>query len=125
TRRLGASGLEVSEIGLGCMGLNSVYSGTRDRDEMIVLLRTAVELGVRFFDTAQVYGPGINEELVGEALQPLRDDVVIATKFGFELDPAGGPSPIGLSSRPEAIKATAEDSLRRLRTDRIDLYYQH
>ncbi|KAA5606385.1 aldo/keto reductase [Roseospira marina] len=124
-RKLGASGLEVSEIGFGCMGLNAVYGGAGDREEMIALLREAVDIGVTLFDTAQVYGPKINEELVGEALQPVRERVVIATKFGFELDPSGGPAPIGLNSRPEAIKATAEDSLRRLRTDHIDLYYQH
>ena len=125
SRQLGTSGLEVSEIGFGCMGLNAVYDGAGSRSEMIALLRDAVEMGVRLFDTAQVYGPRVNEDLVGEALQPLRDRVVIATKFGFALDPDGGPRPLGLDSRPKTIKATAEDSLRRLRTDRIDLYYQH
>lgn len=125
TRKLGTAGLEVSSIGFGCMGLNAVYGGNRDRNEMILLLRAAVEMGVTLFDTAQVYGPRINETLVGEALQPLREDVFIATKFGFALDPDGGPAPIGLDSRPETIKATAEDSLRRLRSDHIDIYYQH
>lgn len=125
TRQLGTSGLEVSAIGLGCMGLNAVYDGPGDRGAMISLVRAAVDKGVRFFDTAQVYGPRVNEELVGEALEPVRDRVVVATKFGFELDPEGGPAPVGLNSRPEAIKATAEESLRRLRTDHIDLYYQH
>lgn len=125
-RQLGISGLEVSAIGLGCMGLNTtVYGKAGETRDMIALVRGAIEMGVTFFDTAQVYGPHVNEELVGEALQPLRDDVVIATKFGFALDPAGGPSPVGLDSRPETIKATAEGSLKRLRTDHIDLYYQH
>ena len=123
-RTLG-SGLEVSELGLGCMGLNSTYGATGDKADMIALVREAADLGVTLFDTAQVYGPRINEELVGEALQPIRDKVVIATKFGFELDPDGGQLPVGVSSRPELIKATAEESLRRLRTDHIDLYYQH
>lgn len=125
TRKLTTSEFAVSEIGFGCMGLNAVYGGAGDREDMIALLHEAVDMGVTLFDTAQVYGPRINEELVGEALQPVRERVVIATKFGFELDPAGGPSPVGLNSRPETIKATAEDSLRRLRTDHIDLYYQH
>lgn len=125
TRILGRSGLQVSEIGFGCMGLNTTYSSTGDRSEKIALVRQAAELGVTLFDTAQVYGPRINEELVGEALQPIRDSVVIATKFGFELDPNGGHVPIGVNSRPELVKATADESLQRLRTGHIDLYYQH
>jgi aryl-alcohol dehydrogenase-like predicted oxidoreductase len=125
TRKLGATGLEVSEIGLGCMGLNSTYGEASDRSEMIALVRQAADLGVTLFDTAQVYGPRINEELVGEALAPIRDKVVIANKFGFELDPNGGHAPVGINSRPEHIKATADESLKRLRTDHIDLYYQH
>jgi aryl-alcohol dehydrogenase-like predicted oxidoreductase len=125
SRRLGRSTLAVSEIGFGCMGLNSVYGGSSNREAMIGLVRQAVDLGITLFDTAQVYGPRIDKELVGEALQPVRDQVVIATKFGFDLDPAGGPVPVGLNSRPEHIKATAEESLRRLRTDHIDIYYQH
>jgi len=125
TRKLGKNGPEVSAIGLGCMGMSYSYGPAGDKKEMISLLRTAVERGVTFFDTAEVYGPFINEELVGEALAPLRKQVVIATKFGFRLDPAGGPKWIGLDSRPSHIKEVAEASLRRLRTDVIDLFYQH
>ncbi|MGY4395455.1 aryl-alcohol dehydrogenase-like predicted oxidoreductase [Sphingomonas sp. UYAg733] len=125
TRTLGASGLDVSALGLGCMGLSWAYGAASDRTEAIALIRGAVELGVTLFDTAEVYGPGTNEELVGEALAPLRHDVVIATKFGFDLDPDGGPWPIGLNSRPDHIRAVAEASLRRLQIDRIDLFYQH
>lgn len=127
-RILGTNGLEVSAIGLGCMGMSFSYGPPKDKQEMITLLRTAVERGVTFFDTAEVYGPFTNEELVGEALAPLRDRVVIATKFGFDttVDPramkGGGPV---LNSRPEHIKEVAEASLKRLRTDVIDLFYQH
>jgi aryl-alcohol dehydrogenase-like predicted oxidoreductase len=124
-RKLGNSNLEVSAIGLGCMGMSFSYGPAADRQEMIALLRAAVERGITFFDTAEVYGPFTNEELVGEALSPVRDRVVIATKFGFELDPNGGPQWTGLNSRPEHIKEVAEASLKRLRTDRIDLFYQH
>ena len=120
TRKLGNSGLEVSALGLGCMGMSDSYGPPADRQEMIALLRAAVERGVTFFDTAEVYGPFTNEELVGEALAPLRDQVVIATKFGFRLGPGGG-----VDSRPEHIRDVAEDSLRRLRIDVIDLFYQH
>jgi aryl-alcohol dehydrogenase-like predicted oxidoreductase len=119
-RKLGNSGLEVSAIGLGCMGMSDSYGPPADKQEMISLLRTAVERGVTFFDTAEVYGPFTNEELVGEALAPLRDEVIIATKFGFKLDGAGG-----VDSRPEHIREVAEASLKRLRTDVIDLLYQH
>jgi aryl-alcohol dehydrogenase-like predicted oxidoreductase len=125
TRRLGASGPEVSAIGLGCMGMSSSLGPPPDRGEMISLLRAAVELGVTLFDTAEVYGPFVNEELVGEALAPLRDRVVIATKFGFALDPARGPAWLGVDSRPEHIKEVAEGSLKRLGIDAIDLFYQH
>jgi aryl-alcohol dehydrogenase-like predicted oxidoreductase len=124
-RRLGSSGLEVSEIGLGCMGMSFSYGPPKDTGEMIRLLRAAVDRGVTFFDTAEVYGPLTNERLVGEALEPFRGQVAIATKFGFELDPNGGPKFIGLNSRPEHIKAVADASLKRLRVDRIDLLYQH
>jgi len=121
----GTSGLEVSAIGLGCMGMSPSYGPSPDRPEMIKLIREAVELGVTFFDTAEVYGPYVNEELLGEALEPVRDRVVIATKFGFHVTP-GGPTPwSGLDSRPEHIKEVAEASLKRLRTDHIDLFYQH
>ena len=119
-RKLGNSGLEVSAVGLGCMGMSASYGLPADKQEMISLLRSAVERGVTFFDTAEVYGPFTNEELVGEALAPLRDDVVIATKFGFKLGPNGG-----VDSRPEHIKEVAEASLKRLRIDVIDLFYQH
>jgi aryl-alcohol dehydrogenase-like predicted oxidoreductase len=123
-RKLGKSGLEVSAIGLGCMGMSFGYGPPRDKQEMITLLRAAVERGVTFFDTAEVYGPFINEELVGEALLPVRDQVVIATKFGFKLDPKTERS-VGVDSRPEHIKEVAGASLIRLRTDVIDLFYQH
>jgi aryl-alcohol dehydrogenase-like predicted oxidoreductase len=123
-RALGNSGLKVSALGFGAMGLNFGYGIPGDKQEMISLLRAAVERGVTFFDTAQVYGPFTNEELVGEALSPLRDQVVIATKFGFDLDPETKQNK-GLNSRPENIKATAEASLKRLKIDAIDLYYQH
>jgi aryl-alcohol dehydrogenase-like predicted oxidoreductase len=125
TRRLGNSNLEVSAVGLGCMGMTFSYGAPPDRNEMIALLRAAVERGVTFFDTAEVYGPLNNEELVGEALAPFKDQVVIATKFGFELDPNGGPRWVGLNSRPDHIKQVAEGSLKRLRVDAIDLFYQH
>ncbi|MBS1834924.1 MAG: aldo/keto reductase, partial [Acidobacteria bacterium] len=124
-RKLGAGGLEVSAIGLGCMGMSFGYGPAGDVKEMIALIRRAVELGVTFFDTAEVYGPFANEELVGEALEPFRGRVTIATKFGFALDPAGGPRWIGLNSRPEHIREVAEASLKRLRVDVIDLFYQH
>ena len=124
-RRLGKSGLEVSALGLGCMGMSFGYGPAGDRKEMIALLRTAVERGVTFFDTAEVYGPFKNEELVGEALAPFRGRVVIATKFGFKLDPNGGPQWTGLDSRPEHIKQVAEASLKRLQVEAIDLFYQH
>ena len=123
-RKLGKSGLEVSAIGLGCMGMSFGYGPPKDKQEMIALLRAAVERGVTFFDTAEVYGPFINEELVGEGLAPFREQVVIATKFGFKLDPTTGRS-IGVDSRPEHIKEVAEASLKRLKTDVIDLFYQH
>jgi len=121
-RRLGKSGLEVSAIGLGCMGMNHHRGPAPDRVEMIGLARAAVERGVTFFDTAEVYGPFTNEELVGEALQPFRKGVVIATKFGYDLGPGGSG---GLNSRPQRIRQAAEDSLKRLRVDAIDLFYQH
>jgi aryl-alcohol dehydrogenase-like predicted oxidoreductase len=123
-RKLGKSGLEVSAIGLGCMGMSANYGPPADRLEMIALMRAAVDRGVNFFDTAETYGPFVNEELVGEALAPMRKQVVIATKFGFDYDPATGERK-GLNSRPEHIKQAAEASLRRLKTDAIDLYYQH
>jgi aryl-alcohol dehydrogenase-like predicted oxidoreductase len=124
-RKLGNSNLEVSAIGLGCMGMSFSYGPPADKGEMITLIRAAVELGVTFFDTAEVYGPFINEELVGEALSPVRDQVVIATKFGFNLDPTGKEKWIGLNSKPKHIRAVAEASLKRLRIDAIDLFYQH
>jgi aryl-alcohol dehydrogenase-like predicted oxidoreductase len=124
-RKLGNSGVEVSALGLGCMGMSFSYGLPKDRQEMISLLRSAVERSITLFDTAEVYGPFTNEELVGEALSPMRDKVVIATKFGFELDPRGGPQWVGLNSRPAHIKQVAEASLKRLKTDRIDLFYQH
>jgi len=120
-RKLG--NLEVSALGLGCMGMSSGYGPPADKQEMISLIRTAVERGVTFFDTAEVYGPFVNEELVGEALAPLRDQVVIATKFGFKIGPKG--EQVGVDSRPEHIREVAEASLKRLKTDRIDLFYQH
>jgi aryl-alcohol dehydrogenase-like predicted oxidoreductase len=122
-RKLGNSNLEVSALGLGCMGMSSGYGPPADKQEMISLLRTAVERGVTFFDTAEVYGPFTNEELVGEALAPVRDQVVIATKFGFKLGP--NREQLGVDSRPEHIKEVAEASLKRLQTDTIDLFYQH
>src|SRR5213596_162435 len=125
TRTLGRSGLEVSALGLGCMGMSWSYSPIPDRKEMILLLHAAVDRGVTFFDTAEVYGPLTNEELVGEALSPFRGRVVIATKFGFKLDPSGGPRWVGLDSRPEHIKEVVEGSLKRLKVDAIDLFYQH
>ena len=125
-RKLGNSNLEVSALGLGCMGMSFSYAPPfPDRQEMISLLRTSVERGITFFDTAEVYGPFTNEELVGEALSPLREQVVIATKFGFNLNPDGSPGWQGLNSRPERIKAVAEASLKRLKIDAIDLFYQH
>jgi aryl-alcohol dehydrogenase-like predicted oxidoreductase len=124
-RKLGHSNLEVSAIGLGCMGMSFSYGPPADGQEMISLIRTALERGVTFFDTAEVYGPFTNEELVGEALAPYRRQVVIATKFGFKLDPNGGPRWVGLDSRPEHIKEVAEGSLKRLKVDAIDLFYQH
>src|SRR5712692_7427984 len=124
-RKLGKSNLEVSAIGLGCMGMSFSYGPPKDKQEMTALLRAAVERGVTFFDTAEVYGPFINEALVGEALAPMRDQVVIATKFGFQIDSEKDPHPVGLNSRPEYIKATVEGSLKRLRVDTIDLLYQH
>ena len=125
-RKLGKSNLEVSAMGLGCMRLSpghGTVSGTRQ--EMIALIRAAVERGVTFFDTAEVYGPFVNEELVGEALAPMREQVVIATKFGFQIDSEKDPHPVGLNSRPEFIKETVEGSLKRLKVDTIDLLYQH
>ena len=123
-RKLGNSNLEVSPIGLGCMGMSFGYGPPADKEEMISLLRKAVELGVTFFDTAEVYGPFTNEELVGEALAPFRGQVVIATKFGWKLDPQTGKG-VGLDSRPEHIKEVADASLKRLKVDAIDLFYQH
>jgi aryl-alcohol dehydrogenase-like predicted oxidoreductase len=123
-RKLGDSGLEVSAIGLGCMGLSFAYGPAVDREAGIALIRAAVEQGVTFFDTAEIYGPFANEDLVGEALAPVRKNVVIATKFGFDIDPKTRERR-GLSSRPERIKQVAEASLKRLRTDVIDLFYQH
>lgn len=120
-RQLGKSGLEVSALGLGCMGLSFGYGPATDKNEGIALIRAAFERGVTFFDTAEAYGPFTNEELLGEALEPFRDQVVIATKFGFE----GGDSKGGLNSKPENIRAFVEASLKRLKTDRIDLLYQH
>ena len=124
-RKLGSSNLEVSALGLGCMGMSFGYGPAADKQEMISLIRTAVERGVTFFDTAEVYGPFTNEELVGEALAPVRDQVVIATKFGFKPSTADPSKWSELDSRPEHIKRVAEDSLTRLRTDVIDLFYQH
>ena len=123
-RKLGKNNLEVSALGLGCMGMSFSYGPPKDKQEMISLLRAAVDRGITFFDTAEVYGPFTNEELVGEALAPFRDRVVIATKFGFKLDPATGKQ-AGLDSRPEHIKEVAESSLKRLKTNVIDLFYQH
>lgn len=121
-RKLG-QGLEVSAIGLGCMGMSHAYGPAPDKPEMIALIRAAFERGVTFFDTAESYGPFTNEELVGEALEPFRDEVVIATKFGWDIDPVTGERRGGLNSRPEHIKVAVEGMLRRLRTDRIDLLF--
>jgi aryl-alcohol dehydrogenase-like predicted oxidoreductase len=123
-RKLGRSNLEVSAIGFGCMGMSFGYGPAKDEQEMVSVIRSAVELGVTFFDTAEVYGPFTNEELVGKALSPVRDQVVIATKFGFQIDP-GGKQSSGLNSQPEHIKEAVERSLKRLRVDVIDLLYQH
>jgi len=123
-RKLGKSNLEVSALGLGCMGMSFGYGPAGDKQEMIAVIRAAVERGITFFDTAEVYGPYTNEELVGEALAPFRKQVVIATKFGFNIDASTGKQ-AGLNSRPEHIKEVAEASLKRLRTDVIDLFYQH
>jgi aryl-alcohol dehydrogenase-like predicted oxidoreductase len=123
-RRLGQSGLEVSAIGFGCMGMSFGYGPPKDKPEMIALLHAAVDRGVTFFDTAEVYGPFVNEELVGEALSPFRNHVVIATKFGFGLDAESGKQ-TGLDSRPQHIKEVADASLKRLKVDAIDLFYQH
>jgi aryl-alcohol dehydrogenase-like predicted oxidoreductase len=122
-RKLGNSNLEVSALGLGCMGMSANYGPPRDRQEMIALIRSAVDRSITFFDTAEIYGPFTNEELVGEALAPVRDHVVIATKFGFKFGP--NRERLGLDSRPEHIKEAAEASLKRLKTDVIDLFYQH
>ena len=124
-RKLGNSGLEVSALGLGCLGMSRSFDPIPDRQEMIALIRMAVEHGITFFDTAEVYGPFVNEELVGEALAPFRRQVVIATKFGFNLDPIARVNLGGLNSQPEHIKQAAEESLKRLKVDAIDLFYQH
>jgi aryl-alcohol dehydrogenase-like predicted oxidoreductase len=124
-RKLGNSGLEVSAIGLGCMGMTGVYGQPANRQEMIRLIHAAVERGETLFDTAEAYGPLANEELVGEALTPVRDKVVVATKFGFDIDMETGARGPGLNSQPEHIKAVAEAALKRLRTDHIDIFYQH
>jgi aryl-alcohol dehydrogenase-like predicted oxidoreductase len=125
-RKLGKSSLEVSALGLGCMGMSFSYGEVKDKQEMIALLRTAVDRGITFFDTAEVYGPFTNEELVGEALSPIRDRVVIATKFGFDLSGSDNrPGAAGVNSRPEHIKKAVEGSLKRLKVDVIDLLYQH
>ena len=124
-RNLGKDNLEVTALGLGCMGMSFGYGAAHDKQEMIALLRAAVDRGITFFDTAEVYGPFTNEELLGEALAPVRDKVVIATKFGFNLNPDGSPGWQGLNSRPERIKQVAEASLKRLKTQVIDLFYQH
>jgi aryl-alcohol dehydrogenase-like predicted oxidoreductase len=124
-RKLGNSGLEVSALGLGCMGLSHAYGQPVDKPTGIALIRAAVERGVTFFDSAEAYGPFTNEELVGEALAPFRDQVIIATKFGFDIDPKTGARSGGVNSRPEHIREVAEASLKRLKTDVIDLFYQH
>ncbi len=124
-RKLGKSNLEVSAIGFGCMRMTGGYGPVGTKQEMITVIRGAVERGVTFFDTAQVYGPFANEELVGEALAPFREQVVIATKFGFKFEPEENPRPVGLDSRPEYIKQGVERSLKRLKTEVIDLFYQH
>jgi aryl-alcohol dehydrogenase-like predicted oxidoreductase len=123
-RKLGISNLEVSAIGFGCMGMSQSYGPPMDKQEAIALIRAAADRGVTFFDTAEVYGPYVNEELVGEALEPFRGQVVIATKFGWKIDPSTRKS-VGLDSRPEQIRAVAEASLKRLRVDTLDLFYQH
>jgi aryl-alcohol dehydrogenase-like predicted oxidoreductase len=124
-RKLGTRGLEVSALGLGCMSMTSGYGPPADKQAMIALIRAAVDRGVTFFDTAEAYGPFSNEELVGEALEPVRDQVVIATKFGFDIDLATGNRGAGTNSRPDHIKAVADACLKRLRTDHIDVFYQH
>jgi aryl-alcohol dehydrogenase-like predicted oxidoreductase len=124
-RKLGKSNLEVSALGLGCMGMSFGFGAAKDEQEMIRLIHAAVDRGITFFDTAEVYGPYTNETLVGKALEPVRDKVVIATKFGWEANPNDGGKWNALNSRPEHIKTVVEESLRRLRTDVIDLYYQH
>jgi aryl-alcohol dehydrogenase-like predicted oxidoreductase len=124
-RKLGNSGLEVSALGLGCMGMTAVYGAAGDRQEMIALIRSAVDRGVTFFDTAEVYGPFLNEALLGEAIAPYRERVVVATKFGFDIDPITGERRGGLNSRPEHIKRVADASLKRLGIETIDLFYQH
>lgn len=124
-RKLGNGNLEVSALGLGCMGMSAVYGPPKDKGDMIALIRAAVDRGVTFFDTAEAYGPFANEELVGEALAPFKGRVVIATKFGFDIDPATGERRGGLNSRPDHVKAVAEASLKRLRVNAIDLFYQH
>ena len=124
TRILG-NGLNVSALGLGCMGMSAAYGPAADKAEMIAMMRNARDQGVTFFDTAEAYGPFVNEDLVGEALQPIRDEVVIATKFGFDIDLETGERRGGTNSRPEHVKAVADAALKRLRTDRIDLFYQH
>ena len=124
-RKLGNSDFEVSAVGLGCMGMSSAYGPAADKGEMIKLIRSAYDLGITHFDTAEAYGPFANEELVGEALQPIRSKVVLATKFGFDIDLETGARRGGTNSRPEHIRRVAEASLKRLRTDHIDLFYQH
>jgi aryl-alcohol dehydrogenase-like predicted oxidoreductase len=124
-RKLGNNNLEVSALGLGCMGMSFSYGAVHDDEEMISLIHAAVDLGITFFDTAEVYGPYTNEVLLGKALPPLRDKVVIATKFGFNIIPNGAPGSQTLNSRPERIKQVAVDSLKRLNIDVIDLFYQH
>src|SRR5580698_4474228 len=124
-RKLGNSNLEVSALGLGCMSMSHGYGPAGDKQKMIEVIRAAVARGVTLFDTAQVYGPFANEELVGEALAPFRGQVVIATKFGFKFETNGSPRSVGLDSRPEYIKRGVESSLKRLRVDAIDLFYQH
>jgi len=124
-RKLGSINQEVSALGLGCMGMSFSYGPPKDKAEMTTLLHAAVERGVTFFDTAEVYGPYTNEELVGEALAPYRGQVVIASKFGFNLNPDGSPGWVGLNSRPERIRQVADNSLKRLKVDSIDLFYQH
>ena len=124
-RKLGNSNLEVSALGLGCMGMSFSYGVVHDEQEMISLMHQAVDLGVTFFDTAEVYGPFTNEVLVGKALSPIREQVVIATKFGFNCEPGGKPGTQTLNSRPEHIKEVAEASLKRLNIEVIDLFYQH